>query len=141
MMQFNRFYNDYLNIDESRMIKSMSTSQLDYNLQRNYTLHFTRAKEKTSPDTTIDMIYESDITQGPYFWFAFPKSDMEYFEAAANGNEEFLNQIKDYFGVLWHQGILDIITIFNQNDFFRDFMKVKQPGQQTKGTQLNLFEP
>lgn len=139
-MQFNRFYNDYLDIDESRMIKSMSTSQLDYNLQRNYTLHFTRAREKTSPDTTIDMIYESDIMQGPYFWFAFPKTDMKYFAAAANGNVEFLNEIKDYFGVLWHEGILDIIIIFNQNDFFRDFMEVKQPGQQTKGTQLNLFD-
>jgi hypothetical protein len=140
MMQFKRFYNDYLNIDESRMIKSMSTSQLNYNLQRNYTLHFTRAKEKTSPDITIDMIYESDITQGPYFWFAFPKCEMKDFAAAANGNIEVINQIKDYFGVLWHEGILDIITIFNQNDFFRDFMEVKQPGQQTNGTQLNLFD-
>jgi hypothetical protein len=140
MMQFKRFYNDYLNIDESRMIKSMSTSQLNYNLQRNYTLHFTRAIEKTSPDTTIDMIYESDITQGPYFWFALPKVKMKHFADAANGNMELLNQIKDYFGVLWHEGILDIITIFNQNDFFRDFMEVKQSGQQTKATQLNLFD-
>jgi hypothetical protein len=140
MMQFNRFYNDYLNIDESRMIKSMSTSQLDYNLQRNYTLYFTRAKEKTSPDTTIDMIYESDITQGPYFWFAFPKVDMKYFAAAANGNMEHLNQIKNYFGVLWHEGILDIITIFNQNDFFRDFMEVNEPLQHNKLTQLTLFD-
>jgi hypothetical protein len=140
MMQFNRFYNDYLNIDESRMIKSMSTSQLNYNLQRNYTLHFTRAKEKTSPDTTIDMIYESDITQGPYFWFAFPVADMKYFAAAANGNMEHLNQIKNYFGVLWHEGIFDIITIFNQNDFFRDFMEINEPLQQTKLTQLTLFD-
>ena len=139
-MQFNRFYNDYLNIDESRMIKSMSTSQLDYNLQRNYTLHFTRAREKTSPDTTIDMIYESDITQGPYFWFAFPKVDMKYFADAANGKIEVLNQIKNYFSVLWHEGILDIITIFNQNDFFRDFMEINKPLQQTKLTQLTLFD-
>lgn len=138
MQNFKRFYNDYLNIDESRILKSMSTAQLNYNLHRNYTLHFTRAKEKTSPDTKIDMIYESDIMQGPYFWFAFPKVDMKYFALAAMGNRQILNQIEDYFGVLWDQGILDIITIFNQNDFFRDFMDVKQPAQ-PKLTQLSLF--
>lgn len=139
MITFNRFYNDYLNIDESRILKSMSTAQLNYNLQRNYTLHFTRAKEKTSPDTTVDMIYESDIMQGPYFWFSFPKVDMKYFALAANGNTQVLNQIEDYFGILWHEGILDIITIFNQNDFFRDFMDVKEPAQQPEVTQLSLF--
>lgn len=138
MIHFKRFYNDYLNIDESRILKSMSSSQLNYNLERNYTLHFTRAKEKTSPDTKIDMIYESDIMQGPYFWFTFPKVDMKYFALAAIGNRQILNQIEDYFGVLWHESILDIITIFNQNDFFRDFMDVKQPAQ-LKLTQLNLF--
>ena len=138
MQNFKRFYNDYLNIDESRILKSMSSAQLNYNLHRNYTLHFTRAKEKTSPDTKIDMIYESDIMQGPYFWFAFPKVDMKYFALAAMGNRQILNQIEDYFGVLWDQGILDIITIFNQNDFFRDFMDVKQPAQ-AKLTQLSLF--
>lgn len=129
MYNFKRFHNDFINIDEDKLIKSISSTHIVKEMDRNFTIYFARSMDTSYTD--VNMIYESDLFNGPYFWFNYPTQHLLYFSNAANGDKKIISELKEFYGVLWNDVILDIIIIFNQNDFFNDFSQNEN--------QLNIF--
>lgn len=124
MRNFKRFFNDIINVDEDILMKSISSAHMNkemynYPYGTNFTIYFTRSKDTSYTD--VNMIYESDMFNGPAFWFNYPTKHLNYFTAAANGDQEKIIEIMDFFGIFWCDIILDIIIVFNQNDFFKDY--------------------